>query len=174
MRSFLLAMLALTPVLFSPGVSSAAPQGEINIELRATVVDYTCVVETESDNKTVKLGSWRTRQLRTAGSTTEAIPFNLKLTGCPPAGTASITFSGNDTGTGLLALNSAASMAKNVAIELLNEDKSRLLLNKASHTMPVDANGDVTMRFWVNYVATADNPDAGLANANATFMINYN
>lgn len=173
MNKFILSALALVPILCVPSVKAASPLGEINVELHGTIVDYTCVVETGGDNKTVKLGSWPTKQLRTAGSTTQAMPFNLKLTGCPPSGTASITFNGKSTGPGLLALN-AASTAKNVAIELLNEDKSRLLLNDASKTMPVDANGDVTLKFWANYIATADNADAGLANADATFLINYN
>nr|WP_232012409.1 fimbria assembly protein [Cedecea lapagei] len=164
-------MLALAAV--HPAVKADSPLGEINVELRGNIVDYTCVVETSSDNKTVKMGSWPTKQLRTAGSTTQAMPFNLKLTGCPPSGTASITFTGKNNGDGLLALNTA-STAKNVAIELLDEDKTRLLLDNASKEMQVDANGDVTMRFWANYIATADNPDAGLANADATFLINYN
>ncbi|ATF91008.1 Type-1A pilin [Cedecea neteri] len=173
MKKLSLTAWVLFSVLLNPTVKAASPLGEINVELRGNIVDFTCVVETGSDNKTVKLGSWPTKQLRTAGSTTQAMPFNLKLTGCPPGGTASITFNGKSTGTGLLALN-AASTAKNVAIELMNEDKSRLLLNDASKTMPVDANGDVTLKFWANYIATADNADAGLANADATFLISYN
>lgn len=173
MKKLSLAALVMFSVLLNPMAKAASPLGEINVELRGNIVDFTCVIETASDNKTVKLGSWPTKQLRTAGSTTQAMPFNLKLTGCPPGGAASITFTGKDTGTGLLALNTA-STAKNVAIELLNEDKSRLLLNNASKTMQVDANGDVTMKFWANYIATADNADAGLANADATFLINYN
>ncbi|HEY3986830.1 fimbria assembly protein [Cedecea sp.] len=173
MNKLSLAMLTLASLWLHPAANAASPLGEINVELRGNIVDYTCVVETGGDNKTVKMGSWPTKQLRTAGSTTQAMPFSLRLTGCPPSGTASITFSGKNTGTGLLALNSA-STAKNVAIELLNEDKSRLLLDNASKTMQVDANGDVTMKFWANYIATADNADAGLANADATFLINYN
>lgn len=173
MNKMTLAGLMLGTLFISAGANADSPLGEINVELRGNIVDFTCVVETGSDNKTIQLGSWPTKQLRTAGSTTQPMPFNLKLTGCPPGGTASITFAGKDTGSGLLALNSA-STATHVAVELLDEDKTRLLLDKASKEKQVDGNGDVTLNFWANYIATADNADAGRADADATFMITYN
>lgn len=147
--------------------------GAINIELRGNVVDFSCYVEMGDDNKTVQLGRWPTKQLRTAGSTTQSIPFTLKLNGCPQ-GAASITFSGKQaTGNaGLLGLNNTSG-ATNVAVELRDKDKTRLPLEQASQDVPVDANGNAELTFFANYIALADNPQAGQADADATFMINY-
>lgn len=102
------------------------------------------------------------------------MPFTLKLTGCPP-GAASITFSGKADGSnnGLLALNDA-STASNVAVEIRDADKTRLALQQASQPVAVDAQGNATLSFYANYIATADNPQPGRADADATFMINYN
>ncbi|MCT4705374.1 fimbria assembly protein [Enterobacteriaceae bacterium H11S18] len=147
--------------------------GEINIELRGNVVDYSCYVETGSDSKTVQLGTWPTKQLSTVGSTTQSMPFTLKLNGCPP-GSASITFSGK-TASGnpaLLALNGTSS-AKNVAVQLRDKDKTQLPLEQASQDVAVDAQGNATLTFYANYIALADNPQPGKADADATFMINY-
>ncbi len=150
-----------------------SPLGEVNIELRGNVVDYSCYVETGADNKTVPLGTWPTRQLRTAGSTTQSMPFTLKLNGCPP-GSASITFTGKKVAgePALLALNDTSS-ATNVAVELRDKDKTPLPLDQASQDVTVDANGDATLTFFANYKAVADNPQPGKADADATFMINY-
>jgi len=148
--------------------------GEINIEMYGNIVDFTCVAEGSDSDKIVKLGTWPTKQLRTAGSRTQPMPFTLKLTGCPP-GSASITFSGkvNGSDSGLLALNDG-STANNVAVEILDGDKTRLALQQASQPVTVDAQGNAELSFYANYIATADNPQPGRADADATFMINYN
>lgn len=133
-----------------------------------------CVAEGDDSNKTVTLGTWPTKQLRTTGSRTQPVPFTLKLTGCPP-GAASVTFTGKMDGhdNSLLALNDA-SAASNVAVEILDRDKTRLALQQASQTVAVDAQGNAELSFYANYIATADNPQPGRADADATFMINYN
>ncbi|WP_435955402.1 fimbria assembly protein [Dryocola sp. BD626] len=165
--------IALLAALAAGPASADSPLGEINIELHGTVVDYACYVETGQDNKTVQLGTWPTKQLRTAGSTTQSIPFTVKLNGCPP-GSASITFSGKNVAgnPALLALNDASS-ATNVAVQLRDKDKTQLPLDQASQDVAVDANGDATLSFYANYIAIADNPQPGKADADATFMINY-
>jgi minor fimbrial subunit len=159
-------------LLFSQASMAATPLGEINIELRGNVVDFSCTVESADSNKTVGLGTWPTKQLRTPGSTTALVPFKLKLTGCPP-GSASITFSGTPASEpSLLALRDSE-MAKTVAIELRDSDRSRITLGSASQQAVIDENGDVTLQFYANYIALAQNATPGDANADATFTINY-
>lgn len=148
--------------------------GEINIQLYGNIVDFTCVAEGDDSNKTVTLGTWPTKQLSTTGSRTQPVPFTLKLTGCPP-GAASVTFTGKVDGrdSSLLALNDA-SAASNVAVEIRDRDKTRLAMQKASQAVAIDAQGNAELSFYANYIATADNPQPGRADADATFMINYN
>ena len=153
---------------------AATALGEINIQMYGNIVDFTCVAEGSDSDKTGPLGTWPTKQLRTAGSRTQAMPFSLRLTGCPP-GSASVTFSGKADGSdsSLLALNDA-SAASNVAVEIRDRDKTRLALQQASQDVAVDAEGNAELSFYANYIATADNPQPGKADADATFMINYN
>lgn len=169
-------LLAAAAVAFMPvrGAQAASPLGEINIVLYGNIVDFTCVAEGSDSDKSVTLGTWPTKQLSTTGSRTQAMPFTLKLTGCPP-GAASITFSGKtDTqDPELLALNDA-SQASNVAVEIRDRDKTRLPLQQASQDVEVDAQGNAVLNFYANYIATANNPQPGRADADATFMINYN
>jgi len=164
--------LMLLPFVLSPAALAITPLGEINIELRGNVVDFTCAVEAADSNKTVALGTWPTKQLRTSGSTTQPVPFTLHLVDCPP-GSASITFSGAPaTDNALLAL-SDSEMAKKVAIELRDSDRKRLPLQSASPPVPIDDEGNATLHFYANYIALADTPQPGQANAEATFTINY-
>lgn len=172
-RRFLFAAMALAGMT-SGGALADTPLGEINIELYGNIVDFTCVAEGSDSDKSVTLGTWPTKQLSTTGSRTQAMPFTLKLTGCPP-GAASITFSGktDPQDPELLALNDA-SQASNVAVEIRDRDKTRLPLQQASQDVVVDAQGNAVLDFYANYIATANNPQPGRADADATFMINYN
>lgn len=165
---------ALALAMFQTNAWSATALGEINIQMSGNIVDFTCVAEGSDSDKTVTLGTWPTKQLSTTGSRTQPMPFTLKLTGCPP-GAASITFSGKADGSnsGLLALNDA-STASHVAVEIRDADKTRLALQQASQAVSVDAQGNAILSFYANYIATADNPQPGRADADATFMINYN
>jgi len=174
MKSVKLYVTLLAGMLMSPGVRADNALGAVNIELFGNVVDYTCVVEAADSDKSVELGRWATKQLRNAGSTTSVIPFTLSLTGCPP-GSASITFAGkaDDSDPTLLGLN-GGSNASRVAVEIRDADRSRLPLQQASKEVAVDALGNATLQFYANYIATADNPQPGKADADATFMINYN
>lgn len=169
-------LVAAVAVAFMPvkGVLAASPLGEINIELYGNIIDFTCVAEGSDSDKSVTLGTWPTKQLGTTGSRTQAMPFTLKLTGCPP-GAASITFSGktDPQDPELLALNDA-SKATNVAVEIRDRDKTRLPLQQASQDVVVDEQGNAVLSFYANYIATANNPQPGRADADATFMINYN
>ena len=167
-------LAALVLLVLNTHAQAVTALGEINIELYGNIVDFTCVAEGSDSNKTVTLGTWPTKQLSTAGSRTQPAPFTLKLTGCPP-GSASITFSGKAEGSdnSLLALNDA-SAARNVAVEIRDRDKTRLALQQASQAVAVDAGGNAELSFYANYIATADNPQPGRADADATFMINYN
>ena len=161
-------------MMLHAGAQAATALGEINIEMSGNIVDFTCVAEGNDSDKVVTLGTWPTKQLRTTGSRTQPMPFTLKLTGCPP-GAASITFSGKADGSdsGLLALNDG-STAGQVAVEIRDADKTRLDLQQASQPVTVDAEGNAVLSFYAYYIATADNPQPGRADADATFMINYN
>ncbi|MBL5884427.1 fimbria assembly protein [Lelliottia aquatilis] len=169
-------LLAAMAVVLTPtsGALAANALGEINIVLYGNIVDFTCVAEGSDSDKSVTLGTWPTKQLSTTGSRTQAMPFTLKLTGCPP-GAASVTFSGkvDPRDPELLALNDA-SQASNVAVEIRDRDKARLPLQQASQDVVVDAQGNAVLDFYANYIATANNPQPGRADADATFMINYN
>lgn len=72
--------IALGCVLFSPLSQANSSLGEVNIELRGNVVDFTCAVVAGDSNKSVNLGTWPTKQLHAVGDATQPVSW------CPPLG----------------------------------------------------------------------------------------
>ncbi|AHG20871.1 hypothetical protein Z042_15620 [Chania multitudinisentens RB-25] len=153
--------------------------GEINIELRGNIVNYSCVVAAESRNLSVELGSWPTRFLQgTAGGTPE-VPFTLQLSGCPGEKTLQVYFAGQsaDGAAHLLGLSND-STATNVGVALLNQNKEPLPPNafgSSNTAVTTDANGNATLHYYARYavIAAASPIQAGSANASAALMIDY-
>lgn len=65
-------------------------------------------------------------------------------------------------------------MTQKLAIEIRDSDLRRLPLEQASKAVDIDNNGNATLKFYANYIALADGVQPGLANSDATFLINYN
>lgn len=61
-------LLVMLPILtFSSLCHAASSLGEINIELRGNVVDFTCAVIASDSNKSVELGTRQQSSYRPAG-----------------------------------------------------------------------------------------------------------
>ena len=147
-----------------------------DVVLKGNVTEQTCAASAGSDNFSVDLGSWAAKTLNGAtGKVSAEKPFSIKLEGCP-AVAISIIFTGKgaDGSSDLLAIDSGTDVAKNVAIELLNSDMSRLGVSEASKPVTADANGNAIFNFYARYISTASQISAGQANASSVFTLNYN
>lgn len=147
--------------------------GSVNINFTANIVTWSCTISTSSQDITVNLGSWATNAFSSSGQETTPEPFSIELSDCNNT-SVTTTFSGSSDSknSDYLALASS-STASNVAIEIKNSDKTMLALNTESSAVTVGSSGDATLSFYANYVTTANTVNAGTANADATFIINY-
>ena len=158
--------------LLSSG-SKADSVGQVNIKFTANIINWSCTVNAASQSVAVNLGHWNSNGYKSAGAKTTPIYFSIGLNSCN-SNSVTATFSGTaeSTNTEYLAL-SADSTAKNIAIEILNSDKTLLPLNSASNATSVDSSGNATLGFYANYITTAATVQPGTANADATFTLNY-
>jgi len=150
--------------------------GEINIRLTATVVALGCTVDPGDIDKPVKLGEWATKQLKKTGDMTSAVPFSIHLTGCTASGvTATFTGTKDKNDKGLLALNSEGSdYAQGVAVQIMDSTHQRIPMGDKAPRGSVDNNGDVTLNFYANYVATGnESVKPGTADADTEFTLIY-
>ncbi|MFO2463015.1 type 1 fimbrial protein [Pseudomonas sp. 15FMM2] len=164
-------------LLLLSGFSSVtqAELARINLIMSATLVAASCEVSVGSDEQYVYMGNWSLRQSTSTLPTMPAARFVINLENCSGLKKGvSVTFSGtaNPTEPTLLALSGSGS-AKNVAIALLDQNRSFLPLGQ---TLLVDApaNGGRTavLVFFSQYRATGP-VTPGKGDADATFKLSY-
>lgn len=129
----------------------------------------------------IKPSSWavRSAKLATAGSTSSSVGFNIQLDDCDTtvATKASVAFAGtaiDSSNTTVLALqNSAAGSATNVGVQILDNTGTPLALDGATFSAATTLNdGTNIIPFRARYYATGA-ATAGIANADATFKVQY-
>jgi len=142
--------------------------------LEGTVVVSACGVLESEENKYVDLGRNSTRELRSVGSRSASHAISFELFDCPEGGNVSITLEGNRDlrDSELLAVNTGANTAENIAIELQNVNRERAPLGLPT-TYVADQEGRVSTQFYAHYIVTQGQALPGIANAQATFRIEY-
>ncbi|KAF1026087.1 MAG: putative fimbrial-like protein SfmF [Acinetobacter bereziniae] len=164
-----------------------ADLGTYNFILKGNATNSTCGVEESEAHKIVDMGLTSTKFLTKPGDKGPrvAIPFNLVL--CPVGTEVRFTFIGeqNPVNNQLLALSNpnAATSAQHVAIELTDSNRNRVPISKTSRfpddlanksrAFLVDANGNASVVFYANYIATDASATPGFANAYAEFWVEY-
>lgn len=167
-RSLLVGMLLLSslPVL--------AHDGQVYVS--GTIQANTCIVAPQSQAQSVPLGDIPDKQFSAKGSGSQPVAFVIDLQKCgATASGVDFTFTGaaDRADPQLLALDGAEA-AGGIGIELQSADHSRLPLNKASATFPIDPTlADNTFIFYARYLSTAGSVTSGAANATATFTLTW-
>lgn len=143
-------------------------------ELLINVVESSCGVVASEENKSVQLGLISNKVFYKIGSTsvTQSIPF--QLTNCPPETPVSITITGTKAANHpeFLAISNAVNSASGVAIELLNADKQRLVLDE-KNMFKSNKQGEISTLFYAHYIAINEHIGVGSAHATATFKIEH-
>lgn len=154
------------------------------IHFKGSLVDAPCAVSTDSDGQTVNLGQYTLSHFSKKGTTGSLKPFNIKLEDCDikVASTAAVAFAGRQDATdaNLLAIDNGlsgdnAATASGVGIQIVDEKSKVVPVDGATFSSPHTLmNGENVLTFAAQYVSTADTVTAGDANADATFIMQYN
>lgn len=152
-----------------------ADLGLTNLQLSATLLANSCSVSTETQEQTVNLGTWPSKQFSGGAQSSTPTRFEIVLENCGAAASGvEVTFYGSTpaTDSSLLALN-ASSSATNVAVAILDSERRRLALGQPTPVYALSANvSRVPLVFYGQYVAIGT-PTVGSANADATFTLTY-
>ncbi|ERK13380.1 type 1 fimbrial major subunit FimA [Serratia fonticola] len=172
----------IAAVISLAGVANAATVTTVNggpIHFKGEVVNAACAVDAGSIGQTVQLGQVKTTSLAAAGDVSSTIGFNIQLNDCDStvATQAAVAFSGtavNATYPTALALQgSAAGNATNVGVQILDRTGTALAVDGATFSAATTlSDGTVTVPFQARYIATGV-ATAGIANADATFKVQY-
>ncbi|ENW00305.1 hypothetical protein F938_00949 [Acinetobacter bereziniae LMG 1003 = CIP 70.12] len=157
--------------------------GTYNFTLKGNVTLFTCGVDQGAATQTIKMGTMSIRNLKKPGDKSPRMPIPFNLMQCPANAQITFSFVGeqNTVNKELLALSNAnaTTTAKHVAIEITDANHNRVPISLSGGTLnksPIflaDDNGNLSVVFYANYVATDGAATAGVANANAEFRIEY-
>lgn len=149
------------------------------VHFKGEVVNAACAVDAGSVEQTVPLGQVRAKNLADVGATSSAVGFNIQLNDCDTdvATKASVAFSGtavDATNTTVLALqSSAAGGATNVGVQILDSQGTPMTLDGGTFGAKSTLTDGVNIiPFQARYYATGT-ATAGIANADATFKVQY-
>ncbi|MDI9802952.1 fimbrial protein [Citrobacter koseri] len=149
------------------------------ITISGYVRDNACAVAGESKDFTVDLMNNAAKQFNAVGATTPLVPFRIVLSLCGNSVTAvKVGFTGTEDGsnTSLLKIDSGASAAAGMGVQILNNQQTMLPLNAASSSIawttltPGQTN---ILNFYARLMATQIPVTAGHVNATATFTLEF-
>ena len=151
-----------------------------SVHFTGSVVNAACAVAEDSINKTVDMGQVRLAafgEAPAAGNVAnQKTPFTIKLTDCDTnvSTQASVTFNGTAAAgySSVLDNTAGAGGAQGVGIQIYDTDGTALDLGKASKAATL-IDGDNTMSFSADYIATNSTLAAGNVDATATFNVTY-
>ena len=183
MKRKLMTSSVIASLMLVAGAAVAADPVSVSggtVHFEGELVNAAWAVSTQSSDKVVTLGQYRTASFTAVGDTTAQIPFSIVLNDCDPkvAATAAVAFSGQSdiTNNNLLAVTSAdnGTTASGVGIEILDNTSTALKPDGATFsTAQALVEGTNTLRFSARYKATATSATPGQANADATFIMKY-
>ncbi|AOR65550.1 fimbrial protein [Pectobacterium wasabiae] len=157
-------------------IPARADLGLTNVRLTATLLANSCSVSAGTQEQTVDLGTWPSKQFAVGSQNSNPTRFEIVLENCGVAASGvEVTFYGSAPAVDntLLALN-AGSSATNIAVAILDSERRRLALGQPMPLYALSANAArVALVFYGQYVAIGTPVTVGSANADATFTLTY-
>lgn len=164
---------AIVPAFLMLSSSAFAIEGETStVIFNGEIVESTCALATGSKNQVVQLGTVSANAFGGAGGTSMAKEFTINLTDCSldNATAATVTFSGDTAADNALNVTGGA---EGVGLQILQNGTPLNLDGSAASVAQELEEGNNAMSFAARYIALDDDVTAGLANATASFTLNY-
>lgn len=163
-------------LLLMCSLGAQAELAKINLLMTATLVAFSCDVSASSTDQVVNMGSWSSRQFTPASPSAAPVHFTIDLENCSDLTRGiSVTFNGDaSTATPTLLALKGNNTARNVAIAILDENRSLIPLGQAFRTPDLGSGRrSAALTFYSQYRATGAPVTPGTANADATFTMSY-
>ncbi|EKT55852.1 type 1 fimbrial major subunit FimA [Providencia sneebia] len=174
--------LVVVSALSLSSVAALAATTTVNggtVHFKGELVNAACAVNANSVEQTVQLGQFRTAKLAKAGDTSGSVDFSIQLNDCDTtvATSAKVAFKGVAADaanpTVLAVSGSSAGSATNVGIQILDFKNVPLGLDGAVFSNAITlTDGTNLLPFQARYYALGATT-AGIANADATFSVQY-
>ena len=155
--------------------STQAHDGRVYVT--GTITDNTCTLSPDSQDMTVDMGAVSNRQFLHPGEGANWQSFVIDLQNCGATAigvTVSFNGAANTYDHDLLALTPGAGAAAGIGIALYDHEKKAIPLGSESALIALSANqASAQLQFYARYIADGGAVMSGVANASATFILNY-
>lgn len=170
-------LYSLLPLLFSTLVSAH----DITLDITGKIIDSTCNIALQDQNKDVAMGDYRVQDLTVINQETDPIAFTIELENCgPDSDDVQITFGGTPAANSptLLALDASSASATQLAIRLRDKDKQPIALNTAQeegviYSLSPAGQSNYSLVFYAQYVVQKTPVPTGSANATASMVLTW-
>ncbi|MBT0728466.1 type 1 fimbrial major subunit FimA [Rosenbergiella australiborealis] len=151
------------------------------VHFKGEIVSAACAVDAGSIDQTVQLGQIRAASL-TSGKTSNPVPFNIQLDDCDPTlvtnGVSLIwsgsTVTGNTQALSVQSASGATAAATNVGIQILDPRNTLVTFDNSTATTATKLTSKTNvLNFKAQYIAVGGDATAGVANADASFKVQY-
>ncbi|WP_241573368.1 fimbrial protein [Rosenbergiella nectarea] len=165
--------------LFFP-LSFVVTAADSVITITGQVKDNMCTVSVGSQDFTVDLQTYSTKNFPSVGSTSSAIPFSIVLQNCGSAASAvkiNITGTTDTVNTSLLKNSTASGYASGIGVQILNNTGSVVQLNQSNSAITaikLTPNKTNVISYYARMVSTATVVGAGTVSSTANFTLQYN
>ncbi|HGY1194973.1 TPA: fimbrial protein [Citrobacter braakii] len=179
--SVLVALFAANAGAASVTTPGAGSKATATVQFTGEIVASTCVVNTATTDKDIKLPQVTNQLFGNAGSSTGDTPFTLQFTNCQGATGGSgyvVVFTGNTPGsnTALLEAKRGSTPATDVGIEVDHAGKALVFSSGKNEIVlsPTGANGDAQIDLVAKYQQIgAALPAAGTITADMNYTVIY-
>ncbi|WP_241573376.1 type 1 fimbrial major subunit FimA [Rosenbergiella nectarea] len=186
MKMKTLALASITAFGLVSAAAQAADPAPVTVNggtvhFKGEVVNAACAVDAGSIDQTVQLGQIRAASL-TSGKTSNPVAFNIQLDDCDTTqvtkGVSLIwngaTVTSNNKALSVQSSSSAVAAATNVGIQILDPQSNLVTFDNATPTSVSKlTKGTNTLTYKAQYIAVNGDAGAGVANADATFKVQY-
>lgn len=159
------------------GISGPLLAHNGTVDISGTIQENTCTVTTDTADQIVTLGDISSKQFYQVGDVSLPVQFSIGLENCGSAASGvSITFTGDvDTNNrDLLALTQGGGSATGIGVAVLDDHRTLVPINSASHEYTLDPQQATTMlTFYGEMMSTSNTVTAGTVDATATFSLTY-
>lgn len=188
MKKFLMGKAVLSVLLAGSMMNASATEQEGTISFRGFIYNATCSIElndNDSHDADVLMGRYPTSAFNSSGDEVGGEDgygsLDISLRDCPDKGIVTLQLHGQQKGSANTVLEldnpDSSETAKNIGIVLYDRDdmdKEIVINGSVTQEYEVDSSAEWHANYVAKYISTADDVEAGQADATLDYTLSYN
>lgn len=148
---------------------------DVLLNVSGSITSATCDIDSSTKDFEVKLGNIPSTEFASPGAVSPDVRFSILLKNCNALTTGvKIGFYGTQDGNDPTLLALTPGGATGIGISIIDASKKKMPINIKSESHPLTPSADNELVFYGRYMSSSKTVTPGIANATASFMLEYN